>query len=68
MEPTLSISTSSLASSRPPAENNIVSFNASKSAEAQKRITVAVAHLESSGIYPQFATARSSAIIAASKL
>ncbi|MDV2998368.1 MAG: hypothetical protein N4J56_008073 [Chroococcidiopsis sp. SAG 2025] len=56
-----------LANDCPAAENNIVSFNASKSAEAQKRITVAVAHLESSGNLPATATARSSAIIAASK-
>ena len=56
-----------LANDCPPAENNIVSFNATKSAEAQKRITVAVAHLESSGNLPATATARSSAIIAASK-
>lgn len=57
-----------LANDCPPAENNIVSFNATKSAEALERITVAVAHLESSGNLPETATARSSAIIAASKL
>lgn len=57
-----------LANDCPPAENNIVSFNATKSAEAIQRITVAVAHLESSGNLPETATARSSAIIAASKL
>jgi hypothetical protein len=57
-----------LANDCPPASNNIVSFNATKSAEAQERIRLAVAHLESSGNLPETATARSYAIIAASKL
>ena len=52
----------------PPASNNIVSFNATRSAEAIERITAAVAHLESSGNLPDTATARSYAIIAAAKL
>jgi len=52
----------------PPASNNIVSFNATRSAEAIERIRIAVAHLESSGNLPDTATARSYATIAAAKL
>lgn len=52
----------------PQALNNIVSFNATRSAQAIERITVALVHLESSGNLPSTATARSYAIIAAAKL
>jgi hypothetical protein len=52
----------------PPALNNIVSFNATRSAQAEERIRIALVHLEESGNLPNTATARSYAIIAAAKL
>lgn len=53
---------------RKQALNNIVSFNATRSAQAIERISIALVHLESSGNLPDTATARSYAIIAAAKL
>jgi hypothetical protein len=52
----------------PQALNNIVSFNAARSAQAEDRIRQALGYLESSGNLPDTATARSYAIIGAAKL
>lgn len=54
----------------PRPENNIVDFgvNSKRSLEAHERIKQALAYLESQGVLPTTATARSQAIIAAAKV